>query len=905
MFDGLDGKDRMKTAKSTGTSPDDSVFAGLPEQGLQTLAAIRSWFVISQRWAFPISICLVAIATVARVIVDPFISGAQFVFFYVAVIVLTFLGGFMVGLSSVVMSFLSTWFFIIRPPFSFDVEPGGILALVLFLLTATLMAFMTNSLQQAVGRAEAEHHHAAILEERVKTASELRLWKDIFENIAMGVVVNATHSGNISVADRMYAQMHGMPPESCTGSSIADRYAATERDRLGPLAALCDSVGHVSFEANRLRADGSAFPARIQVNSVRGANGDVLYRIGSVTDITQERELETRWKDIFETVGIGVSVVDPASNTIRLANQAYARMHGWPQEALIGMSLWDLLSTDDRPCVAELLAVADSDGFASCEVERLRQDGSSFLAKLHTTSVRSTDGTLLYRIGTVTDIGAERENEARWRNVIDNASFGLTLNGPDTDVIKLSNRTFAELHGYRPDEVIGRSFYDFYAPAERERVSRLRDIADRDGFVDFEADRLRQDGSIFPARVHVSAVPGPQGRSLYRIVSMFDITVEREQRLRYEAELHRWTDVINNSAFGISVVDPRTDTISSSNPAFAELHGLTPDNLVGHSILSLYPDYERERAEALHRNADVQGQATIDVDRLRTDGSVFPTRVHVTSVHAEDGTVVYRIISVRDVSGERVLEVEREKSQRLEAIGQLTAGVSHDFNNLLQGLMSNLELLEDEIQDRPAARELAGSALRIADHAAELTRHLLSYSRQQVLRTAPLDLAGCLRDIVSTLTRTLDPRIQVKLEIEPGIPNVLADVSHLHTAVLNLAINARDAMPSGGDLRIEAACAQLSTDSPEGPTPTAAAVVRISDTGIGIPQENLARVTEPFFSTKGLNGTGLGLSMVYGFTKQSGGDLRISSEVGQGTCVELWLPVVPAEAPAVMAAVTY
>jgi PAS domain S-box-containing protein len=865
---------------------------------------MHSWFAISQRWPIPISVCLVAIATAIRVIMDPFISGAQFVFFYLAVIASTFLGGFTVGLSSVAMSFLSAWYFVIKPSSSFGLEPGSVLALVLFLITATLMAFMASSLQRAVRRIEAQHYHATLLDERVKAASELRLWKDIFDNIAMGVVVNATHSGKISVANRMYAQMHGMSPESTEGTLISDRYAAAERDRLGPLAALCDSVGHVSFEADRVRTDGSIFPARISVTSVRGTDGDVLYRIGSVTDITEERAHEMRWRDIFENVGIGVSVMDPATNTLRLVNKTYAKMHGWPQETLVGMSLLDLLAADDRSYVAGLLAVADQDGFASCEAERLRKDGSSFPVRLHATSVRGTDGTLLYRIGTVTDISAERENETRWRNVIDNAPFGLTLTGPGTDAISLSNRTFAELHGYEPAEVLGRSFFDFYAPAEHDRVSELRDIAERDGFVDFEADRLRRDGSIFPARVHVSSVSGPQGRPLYRIVSMFDITVEREQRLRYEAELRRWTDVINNSAFGICVVDPRTETISSSNPAFAALHGLTPDSLVGHSILSLYPAYERERAEAANRSADAQGQATVDVDRLRTDGSVFPARVHVTSVGGEDGTVAYRIISVRDVSGERALEVERQKSQRLEAMGQLTAGVSHDFNNLLQGMMSNLELLDDEIQDRPTARELAGSALRIADHAAELTRHLLSYSRQQVLRAVPLDLTGCLRDVVSTLARTLDPRIQVRLEVEPGIPPVLADVSHLHTAILNIAINARDAMPSGGELRIEATLGQLSNDAPEAGAPAAAAVVRISDTGIGIPQENLARVIEPFYSTKGLNDTGLGLSMVYGFTKQTGGDLRISSEVGQGTCVELWLPVVPAQAPAVMAAIT-
>jgi len=262
--------------------------------------------------------------------------------------------------------------------------------------------------------------------------------------------------------------------------------------------------------------------------------------------------------------------------------------------------------------------------------------------------------------------------------------------------------------------------------------------------------------------------------------------------------------------------------------------------------------------------------------------------------------VLYRILSVRDITNERRLEGEVRHAQRLEAIGQLTAGVAHDFNNLLQGVIGNLELLQDECRDA-AAQELIESVLRIADHGAVLTRHLLSYSGQQVMQPRSLDLQKFFSEFRSAVSRTLDPRIALSIAVAPDTLPVFADPTYLHTALLNLAINARDAMPMGGTLCIEAANASSSSTPWDGDACADDLVdIRVSDTGTGMCSDVLAKACEPFFSTKGLNGTGLGLPMVYGFAKQSGGDMAIESEPGQGTRVKLWLPVSSTE-PAVLA----
>ena len=232
----------------------------------------------------------------------------------------------------------------------------------------------------------------------------------------------------------------------------------------------------------------------------------------------------------------------------------------------------------------------------------------------------------------------------------------------------------------------------------------------------------------------------------------------------------------------------------------------------------------------------------------------------------------------------------RHAAARMEAIGELTAGVAHDFNNLLQAIVSHLELVDDVSEVPVAAREYVGNAIQIAEHGAELIHKLLSFARKHVMRPSEIQPAEFLAGFRDMLSHTLDPRIRLETSAGKDLPPVFVDATHLHTALLNLAINARDAMPSGGDLRIEAG-------GPEGED-ASLAVIRVTDTGNGMAPDVLARACEPFFSTKGLNGTGLGLSMVHGFAKQSGGDLRIFSEPGRGTCVELWLPLAPSRSGA-------
>jgi nitrogen-specific signal transduction histidine kinase/CheY-like chemotaxis protein len=244
---------------------------------------------------------------------------------------------------------------------------------------------------------------------------------------------------------------------------------------------------------------------------------------------------------------------------------------------------------------------------------------------------------------------------------------------------------------------------------------------------------------------------------------------------------------------------------------------------------------------------------------------------------------------------EQARSAEREavlrQSQKMEAIGRLTAGIAHDFNNLLQAQLGSLELLQDEVADRPTGRKFASIAISTAERGAQLTHYLLAFSRKQVLQPKQVHLQNLLGSIREVLPRLLGSRITVRVAIEAHLPPAFADISQVETALLNLALNARDAMPEGGELAIEAHASSAGPGAPPALLDGNYIVISVNDTGCGMDPITMAQACEPFFTTKGSMGSGLGLSMVHGFARQSGGDLRLTSAPGQGTRAEIWLPL--------------
>lgn len=354
--------------------------------------------------------------------------------------------------------------------------------------------------------------------------------------------------------------------------------------------------------------------------------------------------------------------------------------------------------------------------------------------------------------------------------------------------------------------------------------------------------------------------------------------------------------LMDNAVDGLIIID-HTGMVQAFNRAAEEIFGYAGDEVIGRNVSMLMPDSFGRAHDGYigaylgSRVAKIIGVGR-EVSGKRKDGSEFPMDLSVGEIANAEGP--FFVGTVRDVSDRKEREEHLRRTYKMEALGQLTGGVAHDFNNLLAVLMMDLEMLDDMTQGDDPRHELVREAREVAQAGADLTRRLLAFSRSQPLDPRAVDLAQLIRDIAGILRRTLGDEIEIDTLLPGSLWKVQADPGELENALINLSINARDAMPDGGRLSIATANTEIDAN-------TAAALgdfsagdyvaVSVTDTGVGMPPEVLDRAFEPFFSTKEKeSGTGLGLSMVFGFVKQSGGHVGIHSRVGNGTTVSLYLP---------------
>jgi PAS domain S-box-containing protein len=356
--------------------------------------------------------------------------------------------------------------------------------------------------------------------------------------------------------------------------------------------------------------------------------------------------------------------------------------------------------------------------------------------------------------------------------------------------------------------------------------------------------------------------------------------------------------IFNNAPDYLIVLDVEADdrfVVADINPALEKALSVTAAQVRGRAIDELLPAAAAQRLIAHYQRVRAGGRPVTSRDQLvQLPGGPRVWESILAPVPASDGAGDRLIGSVRDIT-DRVRADERLRdSQRLEAVGQLTGGVAHDFNNLLQVIRGNLELLQGAVQGDERATARLRNALYGADRAAQLTRQLLAFARRQPLAPKVVNLSRLIRDMADLLRRTLGETIEVETVVAGGLWNTIADPAQVESALLNLALNARDAMPGGGRLTVEltnAALDEAYASTAREVTAGQYVMLAVTDTGEGMTDEIRARVFEPFFTTKGDGkGTGLGLSMVYGFVKQSHGHIQIYSELGHGTTVKIYLP---------------
>ncbi|WP_426612510.1 PAS domain S-box protein [Bradyrhizobium sp. McL0616] len=459
--------------------------------------------------------------------------------------------------------------------------------------------------------------------------------------------------------------------------------------------------------------------------------------------------------------------------------------------------------------------------------------------------------------------------------------------------------------GYEAHEIIGRHFSTFYTDAERSQNVPAQALAEaeRTGRFEREGWRVRKDGTHFWAHVVIDAIRSPEGDLVGFAKITRDLTERKaaETKLRESEEQFRLL-VQSVTDYAIYMLDAGGH-VASWNAGAQHIKGYAPEEIIGRHFSDFYT--EADRAVELPRigleTATRNGRWEHEGQRVRKDGTVFWAHVVIDAIRDDAGNLLGFAKVTRDITERREAEAALQaaqttmiRSQKLEAIGQLTGGVAHDFNNLLQVISGNLQLLSKDIAGNARAEMRVQSALAGVARGSKLASQLLAFARRQPLEPKVVNAGRLLRGMDEMLRRALGGETEVETVVAGGLWNSLVDPDQLENAVLNLAINARDAMNGEGRLTIEASNAFLDDEYVRQQDELSAGqyvMIAVTDTGTGIPPDILERVYEPFFTTKAEDkGTGLGLAMVYGFLKQSGGHIKIYSEVGAGTTVKLYFP---------------
>jgi PAS domain S-box-containing protein len=457
--------------------------------------------------------------------------------------------------------------------------------------------------------------------------------------------------------------------------------------------------------------------------------------------------------------------------------------------------------------------------------------------------------------------------------------------------------------GYEPEEIIGKSFERFYTDADRADGLPQRALATArlEGRFESEGWRVRKDGTQFWAHVVIDPILGADGTTLLGYAKVTrDLTERRkaEETLRRSEEQFRLL-VQGVTDYAIYMLD-QNGNVTSWNAGAERIKGYGPAEIIGQHFSRFYT--EEDRATGLPQRALAtaleEGRFEHEGWRVRKDGSRFWASVVIDPIRLPNGDLLGFAKITRDITERREtqLALDRAKedlaqAQKMESIGQLTGGMAHDFNNLLTAILSSLELVRKHLPDDPRVTRLIDNAVMGAERGATLTQRMLAFARRQSLRTEALDVPRLVEGLAELMRPSLGSAIRIVTQFPEGLPSAVTDGNQLETAILNLCVNARDAMPEGGVIAISARAETLAAGNAQGLDPGAYLCISVADEGEGMDEETVARATEPFFTTKGVGkGSGLGLPMVHGLAAQSGGALFLKSRKGEGTIAELWLP---------------
>ncbi|WGK87876.1 hybrid sensor histidine kinase/response regulator [Pseudomonas migulae] len=493
--------------------------------------------------------------------------------------------------------------------------------------------------------------------------------------------------------------------------------------------------------------------------------------------------------------------------------------------------------------------------------------------------------------------------DGRFRLLIDAViDYAIYMIDPD-GIITSWNAGARRFKGYEEAEILGQHFSRFYTEEDRIKgmPQRALDTAIREGRFEGEGWRVRKDGTHFWCHVVIDPILDPTGKLLGFAKITRDLTdrkMAEEVLKQSEQQFRLLVQSVTDYAIYMLDADGR---LTNWNPGAQRIKGYLPEEVIGQHFSMFYTPEDRAAGEP-KRTLDIavrEGRFENKGWRVRKDGTRFLAHVVVDPIWGDTGTLLGFAKITRDITeatrAQQALEQTREalfQAQKMQAIGQLSGGIAHDFNNLLTVILGNLEIVRKRIGDDSKITRLLDNATQGALRGVALTQRMLAFARRQELKTESVEIPTLVEGITGLLRSSLGPSVVLETRFAETIEPVWADKNQLELAVLNLATNARDAMPHGGKLLISARSEDAGDHSSLRPMTGRYVCLSINDTGEGMDDATLAVAMDPFFTTKGVGkGTGLGLSMVHGFIEQLGGRFILKSQKGKGTTAELWIPV--------------
>jgi two-component system cell cycle sensor histidine kinase/response regulator CckA len=682
-------------------------------------------------------------------------------------------------------------------------------------------------------------------------------------------------------AERVLSRLSGSPSNDLIGTVIWD------------LPALADSL--LGRALHRALADQTAVVHEVPDSGTRGSVEIRAYpSFDGITVLLRENPLAGHTAQILDGMNDAFLGCDHEWRVTQMNSRADALLgrHDLPRSRLLGQNVWHALPQLTGTRLQAEAFRAHAQGTEAELEEFFPPLNQWFSIRL----VSTNNGLVCYARQLPDRTPAEHAllaSEERFRHLvesIDDVVFRLDREQRCVDAFG----RWLEREGISPIGLVGRTTREIVGPENAAVHEEANQRALAGETVTYEWTLSTRNG-LRHMQTTLSPLHGPYGE----ITGIVGVGRDISQRVEVGRELQRWARIFEHSGWGVAIVSADGGTIESVNPAFAAMHGWTVEELQGKPMVELsaqHQDFPR-----MNPLFDSRGHQIWETERVHRSGKIFPALIDATAVKDDDGQVIYYAVNVQDITERRRAEEQIRQAQKMEAVGRLAGGVAHDFNNMMMIIMGFSDFLLTNLERSDPRWSDADEIRKAAERAMHLTRQLLGFGRQQLVARHVLSL----NEVVSGMERMLGPLLgeDIKLitRLSAELGGVEADYGQLEQVVMNLALNARDAMRGGGQLTIETLDVELpqeyayhhiGLDIPAGPY----VMLIVSDTGHGMTAEVKARLFEPFFTTKpATQNTGLGLATVYGIVAQSGGYIWVDSEPDKGTTFKICFPRVEPE----------